>query len=1046
MSENGKNEILHKINQTLEKNKTTTNEISMSSIDSIIDHSRESYYNGSYAFSKKQEETKVYNSVNVSPKKLPLSMKYSSSQSNTSNKVIINQDLLNERKKLMKDTINFDFNLEINSDLSSTKSHLSDDELSFSDNNYIVSEKQNNLKTTAKESHLSDDELYLTDNDSIHSQKSPPKKNYSHAINSKNFYTPDIAYLNSLSKDPSPKIRELPPWAFLVVVNLQNPSTWYFPVRDKLGCISRSLLAEARMELSSGQKNKLRKIKFGLKKETLEIFHRLSERAMPGTPPIKLADSYLNANIFYGNKFWIDSSKDLHNKTNDILTSLESIINDHSKDKINDTLDTSDKKKKSNIKEHHNRLKQINMKRKKDTVSILSLLQKQRNIHQKSTPTSSNYSKICLNHKREDIDFNKTDHVIFSLEETASHVDNQENNDKYLEKTGNNKDSNDIIKECKQKYQNLLRKGMRKSLLIKAKQKIANETAIKDGFEGLEHQLNSKENKNKYLFGSNSKKSQYIAKVRNISENQNPSINSNLIIHDKSKDNDNDITIINEKDTLIETKINEMKELHSDLDEISETPIHQTHEVSSYISNSNHFSTDEVTQTPEIPSEKDNQIDEFSVEKNNLKKRSKTLIKFIEHENKLIRNRHLNNTLLVEEEASEEESEDGMNNYGNNQNYKSKRQNDDSEDYLDKMELKLDEDDLEGVVDDISDGEGEDGGDIGLLFHENIREKEEADLLRLENDLKHHRLLTETINSRKNSQYRVSNVLGEISDEEDTDEEQEMAREERYRCLDQKRREDIIRNGKDAGESLEDLEEEARQRKMFLCLSKLQKANMRKKKIDTAHSFAYYKENIENSQDKLFPTEINTNLTVSTSVNVRNTKQQKNNMNHFFLDADLQAELEQSLKLVRTPNQRFLYKTNSDTLKINRFPRNLLEPIEALSSYTSNSRNCSIDNFNLSLPRSQSLNKRKLSFIGINGHKVSKSRDTSLFASVNQPAEKMLTSKYIFKTISQPCKKEICLSSKRNYNPKPWSKKLNIESLDKPFELKTKGILDSIII
>ena len=138
--------------------------------------------------------------------------------------------------------------------------------------------------------------------------------------------------------------------------------------------------------------------------------------------------------------------------------------------------------------------------------------------------------------------------------------------------------------------------------------------------------------------------------------------------------------------------------------------------------------------------------------------------------------------------------------------------------------------DLEAIVDTISDDEGEDAGD-GIEYHQKLmKAKEEEGLKKLQDDVENHRIAYKKARRRERSS-RLDNALDESSDDESTDEEVEMARQERYRSVDEERRRLAASGGQlAAGESLEDVENEIEQREQFLQAAKMHKKRIKNKK------------------------------------------------------------------------------------------------------------------------------------------------------------------------------------------------------------------------
>lgn len=138
--------------------------------------------------------------------------------------------------------------------------------------------------------------------------------------------------------------------------------------------------------------------------------------------------------------------------------------------------------------------------------------------------------------------------------------------------------------------------------------------------------------------------------------------------------------------------------------------------------------------------------------------------------------------------------------------------------------------DLEAIVDTFSDDEGEDLGD-GIEYHQEVmKAKDEEGLKKLQEDVENHRIAYKKARRHKRSS-RLDNALDESSDDESTDEEVELARQERYRSVDEERRRLAASNGQVvAGESLEDVENEIEQRQQFLQAAKMHKKRIKNKR------------------------------------------------------------------------------------------------------------------------------------------------------------------------------------------------------------------------
>jgi len=220
-------------------------------------------------------------------------------------------------------------------------------------------------------------------------------------------------------------------------------------------------------------------------------------------------------------------------------------------------------------------------------------------------------------------------------------------------------------------------------------------------------------------------------------------------------------------------------------------------------------------------------------EKPRKENKSSVYLKVLEKENKLLRAKKARGkNKYVDAEASEEEEEEGFGDYGDGELRKKRSMSDELDEYVDGSLNHVTSADIEGVVDEISDDEGEDGGDISELHRELVDKEEEANLERIHKGLRDHTLISDVANRRKKST-RLNAALEDGSDEEDTDEEDEMAKEERYRAVDQSRREQAAQASEDGkGETVEEVDIEAEQQALFLRMAKLEKQRRKQRAKD----------------------------------------------------------------------------------------------------------------------------------------------------------------------------------------------------------------------
>jgi len=119
---------------------------------------------------------------------------------------------------------------------------------------------------------------------------------------------------------------------------------------------------------------------------------------------------------------------------------------------------------------------------------------------------------------------------------------------------------------------------------------------------------------------------------------------------------------------------------------------------------------------------------------------------------------------LLENEASEEEDEDEVGNYGG------ALAPADKEGDEDEGAIRVQEDDLRGIVDSISDDE--DKADITELYRKQAEERDAAELKRLQRDVENHTLMRR----RRGDGTRIGRALDDPFSDDESDEELELAR------------------------------------------------------------------------------------------------------------------------------------------------------------------------------------------------------------------------------------------------------------------------------
>ena len=673
--------------------------------------------------------------------------------------------------------------------------------------------------------------------------------------------------------------RKVGAWAFLVVIDSTNPKTWFFPLRIADGRISRPLLAEARSELSSGTKGVNRSKKFGLVSDTLAKFERICNRAMPGTPRLVLASCYANCIYKYGNPEWLDSSQDLHDDTRAVLADIQETI-DSSEDECianeeyEARINIRQKELESILKEREEEHQKIVEKRKKDTLGLIERMRSKRKdalsgmseaMFQKPVNEFRSGAETVKKSTQKNYEsIKKGDNIFFLLPDDPSDENvrrpvNDSVNQRILGKTGNLSSSEAIetAKICEHNRTKMLRT----ELLDQARRKLANVNAMKYGFKNLDNQIS---------FETNILRTSRMNTDDSSDENSATEMMNESTVHSESENGDSELTTdvniagspLEPEKHVLKASVDFSSEVSEDSKKLSDTSkvdisldlsVTNKNETDNDIgivkAPSLHVSIDTTNEKVEgdFSAEKTYQelneekisdgmtaenIDSelSSSEKSKQKNRNLSYRYMLERENEQVRK--LMKADVVEHEASEEESDDELDDYGNSESLKRKQRsiNDDIDIRMDRAQLTMTEDDLSAVVDEISDNEGEGGGDVGELFRdeENVRYDEE--LARLKEDVQKHRLVSETLRRRRPGG-RFSKVLGDDSgSDSDTDEEEELAREERYRTIDEHRRKAAIEsqsNGNENVETLEEVEAEVRDQAIFLKLSMLESKKRR---------------------------------------------------------------------------------------------------------------------------------------------------------------------------------------------------------------------------
>ena len=176
---------------------------------------------------------------------------------------------------------------------------------------------------------------------------------------------------------------------------------------------------------------------------------------------------------------------------------------------------------------------------------------------------------------------------------------------------------------------------------------------------------------------------------------------------------------------------------------------------------------------------------------------------------------------FLENEAEEEEEDDQVGVY----TYKEKIIGQKEEEEEDEAKLRVTEDDLKHIVDTNSDDEG-DKEAPKELFNQQLEEKDEQMLKRVQKDLENHTFLNRRRKLLASGLERALN--GADDSDEETDEEMELAREKRFeeemkKRLKEASQVDGTRRRVLLGETKEDIELELEQTKKFFEMSKKMK-------------------------------------------------------------------------------------------------------------------------------------------------------------------------------------------------------------------------------
>jgi len=639
-----------------------------------------------------------------------------------------------------------------------------------------------------------------------------------------------ITSTESLSRQ---EVKHLGPWAYLVVGNVKKKSTWYFPVRQSDGKINLGLLHTAREELRSGKRMAGYERKFSLREDAQRQFFRLCEIAWPGLPEIPLAPCYTSKTLIdMGNKYFLCDKTDLQEETYHILQSLGIISEeDRRREEQREAEALKRQEEEERVRELEER--KLEEKRAKEAKILLEQLRlkRQQSLQKKA---EQNPIDILEVHRKTEKKRKKKK----SKKRKESERKNDEERKKRKKAASEKKTKQEKLDPNKARHEH------RNALRREASRRLAFKQAVRAGFETLEE-----------FHGVSQRKAELAASVMSVSEEEEDTREQIEVNLAPFRDGD----MLPEDSQRTEVLDDDEEEEHADVESNNEEDHHQNDEERKMEPGNapKRFENEATKILHEFNLMKDKgkseldsdakgismQVDDSENEEREEKQqqevekkkklspeeRAAAYRKILERENKNLQEKQRDKD-FVEAEASEEEVEDGIGDYGNSTSAaRKKRSHSEERDFrMDRAANEITAADLEDIVDDISDDEGKDGGDVDLMHRDAMRKKDDEELERLEADLREHRLM-EATSRRQKGKHRVDQALGEASDAEDTDEEDEMAKEERFRSIEVQRHERAVQ-GEGEGETLAEVEKEKAEFEDFIQQSRLERQSLKQQR------------------------------------------------------------------------------------------------------------------------------------------------------------------------------------------------------------------------
>ncbi|GBG33210.1 Hypothetical Protein FCC1311_094342 [Hondaea fermentalgiana] len=704
----------------------------------------------------------------------------------------------------------------------------------------------------------------------------------------------DASLLRSTSKAKMSRqeIRRLGPWAYLAVGDKKKRSTWHFPVRQADGRINTYLLQTARSEIQTGKRMVKRDDRFSLSTNAIQHLRQLCSIVWPGVPDLQVAHCYRDRHVpQLSNKFWISTTSDLRNETEELLQDVNINANDNAADG-EDEEDRIAREEEEKAQREKERL------REKQALQAASLVERFR---AKRMGTKLRTSKMSAKSSTKSAPFSSRN----AAREEEAQKEEEEEEDLFFIVGGPDDPKGARPEKSKRKSSSKVKKsalkqrpsslepgqshrGMRgrglvlQSLRSEAMRRTADKLAVDMGYKNVKHHFeetaaaaalsdedapedlleeydeeeDEEEGEEEGEEEDNEEQDQdQDPRDEDDSDEGEAELGHAYDAADEGQDGDNED--IDENDDAGEAKAEQSKiskpvrtygrfrpsekneatkalrkhnlqndnaaDHADDEEEVEEESRAKTGAAESQ-------DAQEATQSAQEASENNAQKVPQKVQEA-AKDRSAAYRKMLERENAVLSGRRKAKGNFGDEEAEEEDLDDGVDDFGNAAagGRKFRSLSDEREARLDRALNRITEGDLEDIVDDVSDGEGDDGGDVGELYRTSMQEKEEKELERLQEDLREHRLMA-AISRRNTTSARLDRALGETSEAEDTDEEEELARVERFRTLDVQRRE-MIASGEQTGETIEDVDNEAEQLASFLMLSKEERQRRKLERI-----------------------------------------------------------------------------------------------------------------------------------------------------------------------------------------------------------------------